>query len=232
NGEELIKIGSTTTDNTGSFAFSNYEANAGSFYINDTSNDLYIGLGDTQYKEWLVSGVDGIDVSLLNNKKLRLGKITDISKHQDVFEQAFGRTVWQDGFQNKDEAAKKATTLKYIVSDSDAPIENEKGIVDIYYQDTKGNNLSAKKVLSDRVGVAYKSNALKIENYKLKEIKGSESGTFKKEKQTIIYIYDYKKEPIKVVKKKIVKTGSEMFALSSMIIVLGLSIGVSNKRNN
>lgn len=66
---------------------------------------------------------------------------------------------------------------------------NEKGVIVIQYQDEKGNLLEKIKNM-DEIGQSYQTMKKIFDGYQLKEIKGEETGTYKKEEQTILYIYE------------------------------------------
>ncbi|MGX2946987.1 MucBP domain-containing protein [Enterococcus alishanensis] len=65
--------------------------------------------------------------------------------------------------------------------------------VTVQYQDTEGNSIAPNVIKAGNVGEAYTSEELAIEGYTFKEIKGTASGTFTAEPQTVTYIYTNKK---------------------------------------
>ncbi|WP_163655506.1 MucBP domain-containing protein [Listeria sp. PSOL-1] len=83
--------------------------------------------------------------------------------------------------------------VKYIYA-KEMPVTSN-GKVIIRYEDEQGKKLAEDKVLEGEVGEAYKSERQTIADYKLKEVKGHETGVYTTAKQEIIYVYTAIKAP-------------------------------------
>lgn len=68
------------------------------------------------------------------------------------------------------------------------PIQN--GTVTIKYQDTSGTSLTNDTTLTGEIGTTYQTESKNIAGYKLKDINGSESGTFSTNPATVTYVYE------------------------------------------
>ncbi|MFC0232387.1 MucBP domain-containing protein [Vagococcus entomophilus] len=80
------------------------------------------------------------------------------------------------------------------------------GNVTVKYQDADGKSLADDVTLTGAVGDAYSTEQKTFEGYAFKEVQGNPMGTYKKEDQTIVYVYNL-----------IEKDGSVQFILNDQI---------------
>lgn len=67
--------------------------------------------------------------------------------------------------------------------------DDQIGSVQIKYTDTLGNNISESKIISGKLGSAFKTEKKEITGYVLQEVKGKESGNYTVDGQTVTYLY-------------------------------------------
>lgn len=83
------------------------------------------------------------------------------------------------------ELSNVAQTVTYVYTKNQV----QGGNVIVRYQDESGKSISDDVVLKGNVGESYSSSKKDIKNYTIKEIKGSASGKFTDQVQTVTYVY-------------------------------------------
>ncbi|MGX7025008.1 MucBP domain-containing protein, partial [Vagococcus hydrophili] len=103
-------------------------------------------------------------------------------------------------------------------------VKEEISKVNVKYVDESGKELSKKEVLSGKLGETYETKAKEIEGWKLKETPKNAKGTFTKEMQEVIYIYEKVKEEVSKVNVKYVdESGKELSTKEELSGKLGES---------
>ncbi|MBM9832195.1 MucBP domain-containing protein, partial [Enterococcus faecalis] len=85
---------------------------------------------------------------------------------------------------------KETQTVTFIFEKNPIPT----GTVTVSYQDTDGNKLSEDIILTGTIGDSYTADKKTFEGYTFDTVKGSSTGTYLNESQTVVFIY--KKEPV------------------------------------
>ncbi|HCT9192602.1 TPA: MucBP domain-containing protein [Enterococcus faecalis] len=85
---------------------------------------------------------------------------------------------------------KKPQTVTFIFEKNPIPTST----VTVSYQDTDGNKLSEDIILTGTIGDSYTADKKTFDGYTFDTVKGSSTGTYLNESQTVVFIY--KKEPV------------------------------------
>lgn len=125
-------------------------------------------------------------IAIDTNKNPESGNI-NITKNIKVVYQGISSTTRE--IENKVSATIKTTSETDPVEDTSKTTVSVKGTVIAHYQDTEGKTLEQDTIFTDLVGNPYQTKAKTISGYKLVEIKGEETGTYKDEQQEVTYIY-------------------------------------------
>ena len=103
-------------------------------------------------------------------------------------------------------------------------VKEEVAKVNVKYMDEEGKELAEKEILSGKLGETYETKAKEIEGWKLKETPKNAKGTFTKEMQEVVYVYEKVKEEISKVNVKYVdEEGKELSAKEELSGKLGES---------
>ena len=78
----------------------------------------------------------------------------------------------------------------YLHDSSDYVPGSKESTVTVKYQDIDGNLLAEDTTLTGTVGETYSAEQRTIEGYTFKEVQGNPTGSFTKENQTVIFLYD------------------------------------------
>ncbi|MEG0284075.1 MAG: MucBP domain-containing protein [Erysipelotrichales bacterium] len=101
-------------------------------------------------------------------------------------------------------------------------VDAKKGLVNVEFQDTKGNTLKEPQSYLGSLGDSFNIEAIKIDNYKLVKVVGKVSGIYELKPQKIIFIYD-RNEVLKTkVTIKYVDANDHNIKLADDIILTGV----------
>ncbi len=152
------------------------------YEIDTTKSDLAGGTYDASTKT--ITWIE--EVAIDTNENPDSGKI-NITKSIKVVYQGISSTTRE--IENKVSATIKTTTTTDPVEDTSKTTVSVKGTVIAHYQDTEGKILEKDEIYTDLVENSYQTKEKTISGYKLVEIKGEETGTYKDDQQEVTYIY-------------------------------------------